>query len=175
MSPENKKDTLRLLFLLYIFKKKKKKVSHIWKPSRDRPSPTTDTPSLGNTQILHWKAVYVSINHWECMTANIEPSMCLTDVVAPERVSDSLDEDVKALASIWREVPSRAHDHASLKLQQGPICVEQHLFVWTAQMSQMPSRGWTDRNCLGHKHSFPCEPLHFTPSELCSDRRLACA
>lgn len=62
----------------------------------------------------------MSINHWEGMTANIEPSMCLTDVVTPERVSDSLDEDVKALASIWREVPSRAHGHASLKLQRGP-------------------------------------------------------
>lgn len=60
------------------------------------------------------------------------------------------------------------------KQQRGPMCGAGS-FVCPEQTSQMPSRDWTEQNCLGHKHSFPCEPLHFTPSELWSVGRLASA
>lgn len=42
-----------------------------------------------------------------------EQPRCPTDVAASERVSESLDEGVEALAPIWTEVPSCAHDHVS--------------------------------------------------------------
>lgn len=55
----------------------------------------------------------MAINHWESITVHPEQPRCPTDVAASERVSESLDEGVEALAPIWTEVPSCAHDHVS--------------------------------------------------------------